>query len=293
MDAAISCPRGDNRTWGALLVGVATVMWSTAGLFTRAIDLDLWTLVAWRSAFACLSLLAYALLREGRSALDFRRRLGFAGLAYVPMAAIGMVGYIAALRLTTVANVMTIYATMPFVCAAIGWLLMRERISREALIASGVAFLGILFMAGASTAPGDLAGNALALLMTTAFAGTVVMARRFRELDVTLGIACAAGLCAIGCGLLARGGVPTPGQLGLIFLFSLCTQSLSYVLFMAGGRHIPAAESGLIALLDVVLGPLWVWLAFAERPGLPALVGGAATISAVAWYMARQLRRRS
>jgi drug/metabolite transporter (DMT)-like permease len=282
----------DSRLEGALLVGVATLMWSTAGLFTRGINLDLWTMVAWRSLFACLSLLGLAVWQNGRGAFDLKRRLGRPGLIYVPMAAVSMVDYIAALRLTTVANVMTIYATMPFFCAGIAWLLLRERVTRDVMIASGVAFTGIVFMAGTSTAPGDMAGNALALMMTVGFAGPIVMARRWRALDVTLAIACAAGLCAIGCGLLARGGIPAPGQLGLLFLFSVCTQSLSYVLFMAGGRQIPGAESGLIALLDVVLGPLWVWLAFAEAPGIPALVGGALTLSAVAWYMTRQLGRR-
>ncbi|PZQ52572.1 MAG: EamA/RhaT family transporter [Rhodovulum sulfidophilum] len=292
MHAAIAEPRADNRLHGILLVGAATLMWSTAGLFTRGIDLDLWTLVGWRSLFACLTLLAYAAHRDGRAAFDLGRRLGWRGLVYVPAAAVSMLGYIAALRLTTVANVMTIYATMPFVCAGIAWLLMRERVTRDVVIASGVAFAGVVFMAGSATAPGDVAGNALALLMTAAFAGTVVMARHWRGFDVTLGTACAAGLCALVCGLLAERGVPSPAELGLLFLFSLCTQSLSYLLFLAGGRQIPGAESGLIALLDVVLAPLWVWIAFAETPGTPALVGGALTLSAVTWYMARQLARR-
>ena len=62
------------------------------------------------------------------------------------------------------------------------------------------------------------------------------------------------------------------------------------VLFLAGGRLVRSAEAGLVALLDVVLGPLWVWLAFGETPSAAALAGGALTFGAVAWYLARQLR---
>lgn len=278
------------RFLGVMLAVASTVLWSTAGVFTRAIDLDLWSMVAWRSLFAFVSLMLLAALQSGWDMFDFRRRLGWPGLIYVPVAAASMIGYIAALRLTTVANVMTIYATMPFLAAGIGYLLLRETVGRDLVIAGGVAFVGVLCMAGFATDPGGIAGNTLALLMTLGFAVTVVMAQRWRDLDVTLAIALASGLCGIGCALGATAGLPGSRELLLLFLFSLATQSLSYLLFMAGGRRITAAEAGLITLLDVVLGPLWVWLAFAEWPGLPALVGGGLTLSAVIWYMRRQMR---
>jgi len=38
---------------------------------------------------------------------------------------------------------------------------------------------------------------------------------------------------------------------------------------------------GLITLLEVVLGPLWVWLALDERPTTLTLVGGAIVIVAI------------
>jgi drug/metabolite transporter (DMT)-like permease len=33
------------------------------------------------------------------------------------------------------------------------------------------------------------------------------------------------------------------------------------------------------------LGPLWVWRAFAETPGMPALIGGALVLLAVIGYL--------
>ena len=36
---------------------------------------------------------------------------------------------------------------------------------------------------------------------------------------------------------------------------------LGFALLTLGARLIPAAQVGLITLLEVVLGPLWVWLA--------------------------------
>ena len=55
---------------------------------------------------------------------------------------------------------------------------------------------------------------------------------------------------------------------------------LGFALFTVGARLIPAAQASLITLLEVVLGPLWVWLAL-DEPGTLTLVGGAIVILAI------------
>jgi drug/metabolite transporter (DMT)-like permease len=57
---------------------------------------------------------------------------------------------------------------------------------------------------------------------------------------------------------------------------------LGLVFLAIGGRLIPAAEVALITLLEVVLGPLWVWVFLSEQPGTATLVGGAIVLGAVA-----------
>jgi drug/metabolite transporter (DMT)-like permease len=56
---------------------------------------------------------------------------------------------------------------------------------------------------------------------------------------------------------------------------------LGLALLTAGARLIPAAQVGLISLLEVVLGPVWVWLALDERPSMLTLAGGAVVIVAI------------
>jgi len=53
-------------------------------------------------------------------------------------------------------------------------------------------------------------------------------------------------------------------------------------LMFVGPRYIPAAEVGLLMLLESILGPIWVWMAFAEQPGIYTLVGGAIVLSTLA-----------
>jgi drug/metabolite transporter (DMT)-like permease len=82
-----------------------------------------------------------------------------------------------------------------------------------------------------------------------------------------LPFASAGGVDAAAVGWLAALGI---GQIGL-----------GFALLTVGARLIPAAQVGLITLLEVVLGPLWVWLALSERPSTLTLVGGAVVIVAI------------
>ena len=75
----------------------------------------------------------------------------------------------------------------------------------------------------------------------------------------------------------------------MLFVYGLTTIGLAFVLFMEGAKRIPSAEAGLISLLDVVLGPVWVFLAFGENPGAMTVLGGAIVLGAALWRMAPDL----
>ena len=50
------------------------------------------------------------------------------------------------------------------------------------------------------------------------------------------------------------------------------------------------AEASLIAVLESVLGPVWVWLALGENPGAPSLAGGVVVLAALAGHTVADLR---
>jgi drug/metabolite transporter (DMT)-like permease len=271
------------------MVAAASVLWSTAGLFVRGIDLDPWTLLTWRSVCSFVTLTSVAAIfgrGEGNGL-----RVGWREAVYVCFTAIAMLTYVLALRLTTVANVMVIYATVPFLAAGLGFLILRERSGSSVLIASSVAFVGICIAAGSALERRDLQGNIIGFIMTLCFAITVVLARRWPRLNLPWVTALAAGLCAVVCFPLSSRTFPGAGVLGMLLLFSLATQSLGYLLFLVGARLILSAESGLVALLDVVLSPIWVYWAFHEVPSAASMVGGAVILCALVGHLSTELRK--
>lgn len=273
------------RSYGILLASIATVMWSSAGLFVRLLDLDTWTTLGWRSVFGGLTLLVITLYQNGRQARAGKPvSLGlylFAGV----IAALSMYGYIAAIKLTTVANVLAIYATTPFICAAIAYVWLREMPDRRVMIASGISLVGVLVVVGFAARLDDIAGNGMALVMTVAFAYLLVLARRHPALKLAPVNAIGTWLCVLLSLPLMSHQIPSASELAILALFGSTTSGLAYLLFMTGSRYIQAAEAGLIGLTDIVLGPLWVYLAFGENPGVPTTLGGALILLSVLWYM--------
>jgi len=106
----------------------------------------------------------------------------------------------------------------------------------------------------------------------------------------------AAAALAAGLGAVLASGWAEPssagaGDLALLALFGIGQLGAGLLLFTAGARLIPVAEASLIAVLECVLGPLWVWLAVGERPGAFSLVGGAVILSALIVHTAADLAR--
>lgn len=278
----------ERRLKGLTMVLTATVLWSTAGLFMRFLHLDVWTILGWRSLFAAAALGLIVLLQK-RGASDVP---GFATLSTVPIAVVSMGAYVVSLKLTSVANVMVVYATVPLVAAGLAWLALRERLEAATLVASLVALIGVAVMVGGAVGQRDFAGIAIAFAMTLAMGGQIVLARKFVGMNMALVNITAAGLCAIVGLALSRSGIPSFQDLFVLMLFGVSNTALAYYFVLRGARDIPSVEVGLINTLDVVLGPLWVWLIFAEEPGSRAVAGGGVVLVAVIGCLFSQYRQQ-
>jgi drug/metabolite transporter (DMT)-like permease len=265
---------------GALLVAGAALAWSSSGLLVRTTATDNWTTLFWRSVFAALFLATYIALRDGRGALRAFANLGLPGLGIALAFGTSMTCFIIGLKETAVANVLIFQAAAPFVAAVLGWVWLGERISWRGGAAILATLAGIFVMVSDSVEKGRVFGDLISAVMGISFAVVVVLARRHRDVAMTPAMCLAivlAGLVALPFADLA----PMPTDLGLLALFGIGQMGFALILFTAGVRLIPAADAGLITMLEVILAPVWVWLAFGENPGPRALIGGAIVLAAV------------
>ena len=274
---------------GLILVSVSTLAWSTAGLFTRAITENLTTVIVWRGTFGCLGLLAVLLVLQGPAGLRGFLRLGTAGWIYAALSGTGMLCYITALRMTSIAHVAIIYAVVPFMTAGLAWAMLHERPSRDSAIASLAAISGAVIMVGLGS-DGTIFGDVLALVMTLGMALMVVIARKHPEIPTLPAGITSAAISVVLC--LPFGVDLSPGtdQLVLMAGFGLVNSSIGFSLFLLGSTMIKPIQTALIGALEAPIAPLWVWLMFDETPGPATLVGATIILTAVIWHMTRAYR---
>jgi drug/metabolite transporter (DMT)-like permease len=265
---------------GQVYVALAAIAWSSAGVLQRQLTLDTATQVAGRAAFAGLSLLVYVAVVERGRVLEACRSVGVAGVGVAVCMAVASGGFIAALNQTTVARVLFMLALAPVLAAALAWLTLGEPIGRRTMFAMAMALGGVTVMVGAPGA-GNLAGDAIAFLTVLGFALALVITRHRQEVSMAPATILSQALLVLVFAPFA-----TPSEIGggdtvWLALLGAGQIGLGLVLLTIGARLIPAAQVALITLLEVVLGPIWVWIALGERPDSATLIGGAIVIAAI------------
>ena len=268
------------RRRGQIFIALAALAWSTAGVLQRGLSIDTTTQLAGRALFAFLALLGFVFVfNRGRTVAVFRS-MGKASFAVAFCMAVASGSFIVALNHATVANVLFMQAVAPVLAALLAWTALGEKVSPRTATAMGIALLGVALMVGGAGS-GGVIGVGASFLMTLAFAAAIVITRHKREVSMAPAI-CLSQLLVLGVfAPLAEPAAVTGRDLGLLVLLGVGQMGLGLAFLTVGARLIPAAEVALITLLEVVLGPLWVWIGYSETPGLATIVGGAVVILAV------------
>ena len=278
--AAVVREEAGRRRRGQVYVALAAVAWSTAGVLQRQLTLDTSTQVFGRAAFAGVALLGYVAIVERGQVVRGFRSVGGAGIAVALCVAIASGSFIGALNHASVARVLFILAIAPVLAALLAWATLGEPISRRTALAMVLALCGVAVMLGAPH-EGSLAGDGLAFMAALAFSVMVVITRWRHEVSMAPATCLSQAILVAAFLPFASPGEISGDDLGWLAALGIGQIGLGFVLLTIGARLIPAAQVGLITLLEVVLGPVWVWLALDERPGTLTLVGGAIVIGAI------------
>lgn len=287
-----SMPRFADRTRGIAMVLVATIAWSFSGLYTRSLGTDVYSAIAFRCFFGATFLLPAFLWIHRGSRLRRIAEMGWPGVAVVAMQVVTMAATVGGLYLTSVANVTVIYSSSPFLAGAFAWWLLGERVNGRTLLASAIVLFGVLVVVSGSAGEGRILGDLVALLMTVTFAAIIVVPRVWPHIDIlTVSMLGGYATFALFLPFASPASIEARDWL-LLAAFGFTNFVVAYFIFLKGSRLIPAAESGLIITLEIVLAPLWVWLAFGEVPGIPSFIGGALIFGTITWHLLSSLRRR-
>jgi drug/metabolite transporter (DMT)-like permease len=272
---------------GLMITASGVLIISPDGLLTRLIETDHWNMIFWRSLLLSFGMwLMVSLTKPNRVWQQYRTVHG-PGLFMVAAYSLGTVSFIFAITHTSVANTLIILSSTPLFAALISRVILGEKIQPRTMLAILMVAVGIAVIASGSV-NGDVATQAGLMGDLAAIAGSFFLAcgltfvRRFPRTSTFAAISCGGLLTALLMLPLASPLAISQADLGYLLIMGLYVVPIGTALLYIGPRYIPAAEVGLLLLLESILGPVWVWLALAERPGVYTLAGGAIVLLTLA-----------
>lgn len=282
---------------GLLLTTLGVLVLTPDTLLVRLAGLEPFTLLVWRGVLQALGILAIlALMHRGRVLAQIRS-VGRCGILLALVFTVSTLFFILALAHTAVADVLIIVAVAPLAAAVLSRSFLSEAVPLRTWLAIAFTLFGIALLVLEDLGSGSLWGDLAAFICALCIGGSLTITRHGRAVSMVPAMSLAGvltALVALPLALWLEPGtfVPPAPQLTAVLLMGLFVAPISFALITSGPRYLPAAEVGLLMLLETVLGPLWVWLAIDEYPGDLALVGGGIVVATLAGHALAGNRQR-
>lgn len=282
-----------DRQKGLLLTALGMLVISPDALVLRWLDAAPLQILAWRGLFLAfgLGLLLTWRYRGGLPAA--LRRCGWTGVGCALCFCFSTLCFVSAMSLAGAASTLVIFSLSPLIAAVLGRVWLGERLAPVTLLAILVCLGGVLLIVADEEPGHSRTGTLLALAAATLLAGNLSLARSQPGIDMSPALIPGALLVSM-LGFLF-GGTPVldlPQWLGLALMAGVLLP-LAFMLIQLGPRWISATEVGLLLLLEVVLGPLWVWWLLDETPSRTVLLGGFIILLTLLMHSLHGWRRRS
>jgi drug/metabolite transporter (DMT)-like permease len=276
-----------SQSAGILAMAGTAFLWSIAGLFIKVIDWNPIAIAGSRSLIASIIIFIY--LKRPKI------HLSFAQVAAAVANATTMLLFVSANKTTTAANAIILQYFAPVLTAFIGAMLLKERARLEHVVALPIVAAGMILMFLDELGGGRFLGNALAFLSAITFSFYFVFMRMQKDGSPLESNLLSHWLTASICILLSLF-LPLPQvtlkSLGAIAVLGVVQIGFSAILFAIAIKRVSAVQASLIAVIEPVFNPVWVFFAIGESPGPNALIGGGVIILAVTMASIVSARRK-
>jgi len=267
----------------ALLLALCALLWSVAGVVTRHLErADAFEVTFWRGLFCALAVMAILGWQRRGNPFAPVREMGWPGLFSGAMWGVMFTCFMLALTRTSVANTLLVMSVSPLLAALFGRVVLGARVSAMTGAAIVTAGLGIGWMVHEGVSAEGLAGMAIALAVPVAAAINIVTLKRLQaEVDLAPAVLVGALLCCAATAPLAWPFDASGRDLALLALLGTVQLAIPCFLMIRAVRHLAPHEVALIALLEVVLGPIWAWLGAGEAMPAATIQGGLVVLAAL------------
>lgn len=259
---------------GIIAVAIAALLWSTGGIFIKLVSGSSFLIAFYRSIFT----LAIFLILFKQKNFVFNRKSFFAGISYSGI----LILFVTATKLTTAANAIFLQYTAPIYVLILEPILLKTKLRKINVVTIAACFFGMsLFFFGKISA-GSMNGNLVALASGVALASFLLLMRNNSEEhqlpSIFLGNVCIVVLCSFS---VVNSTLPTLEEFAMLAFLGIFQIGIAYAVFTYGLQRVEAVEASLIAMIEPVLNPVWVFIWYGEQPSVYAIAGGIIILIAI------------
>lgn len=267
---------------GSILAFVGVLFITPDSLFIRLSNLETWGLLFYRGLIPFLVVLLGLLLFYKSNFTKALYDIGYVGLFYILSFSTCNITFIISIQNTNVANTLIMVALAPILSAVLATIFLKEKTDKETWIAIFITFFAVAYIFYDSLKLGNFLGDIFGFVTALGLAINANLARYAKKVDLVpsavLGKLCVAVFAFFFVENFELNGT----DLVIIPLMCIMCVAIPFVLVTIAPRFISAPEVNLFFLLEVIIGPIWVWMIINERPSLDTIIGGAIIIVTIA-----------
>ncbi|HCA41899.1 MAG TPA: EamA family transporter [Bacteroidetes bacterium] len=264
-----------NHTKGLVLISLAALMWSTGGLFIKILEFDAYQISFFRSVIAGLTI--FFIVKFKKENVNFKFDL-ISNLCAISYSGI-LILFVIATKLTTAANAIFLQFTAPIYLLFLEPVFLKTKFKLSNLITIVFCFIGMMLFFFGKLEMGDITGNILAICSGICFAlfSLFLKWKKMKSNNQS-------DLGSVIIGNFLVGLIMFPfifnnlyfdlSQFSALLYLGIFQIGVSYMIFNAGLKYVSATESMIIAMLEAVFNPIWVFIGVGERPSDYAILGG-------------------
>ena len=282
------------KSYGNFLALIGVLILTPDTMVMRFSNLDRWPLMGWRGVLMGITLLIFwRLFQFSNTEKKISSIYSWQGIIVIFAFAINSVTFTLGIQETSVMVVLTAVATMPVFAALLSVFLMNESQGWGGWLTIIASMVGVLIVVSdgnnavgqpeGSTVLGAIYGCITASGLALAF----TMIRKYRELEVIPAAAIGSLISGIFGFLLSAEGSIFTAPVWTILTMGVLILPVSFGLISIAPRYTTSAIVSLVMLLEMVIGPFWVWIAIGERPSITMILGAFLVITVISFHIIR------
>jgi drug/metabolite transporter, DME family len=200
-----------------------------------------------------------------------------------------LIFFVIATKLTTAANAIFLEFTAPIYLLFLEPVFLKTKFNKKNLITVVVCITGMVLFFFGKLEVGNILGNLIAILSGISFAFFSLFLKWKKQLhknpNTLNNIVIGNLIVTIFCIPLVYDKLSINlTEASILIYMGVIQIGISYVIFNEAIKYVSATESMIIAMLEAIFNPIWVFIGIGEEPSVFAVAGGIIILSAILFH---------